>query len=1510
MPTDHLQSVLKKMPRAVMLTPEQYDALLRDAQRAIPNPDAEEKPEPPVKAVIREADYSGTITTGGDVVTMVADYVVESFADDWAEIPLSLPRTRLAHIEVDEKSALRVVPPAKGKSPQPILVVQGKGRHTVRATFHLPVKRSPTGNSIVVASPGTASASLKMTLPDGAELDSALPFTTGESDPNIANFVLPAQAGQSFEIRWTARNVAEIPDAAIFQTCQYLYSIDSTRVQADLGFVLNSSLTKLPNRYEIAMDESVRVLSVEGSELLRWTRLGGGNIEVVLVAGDRDVADLRILAEADVAIPEDAEDGTIALPIADVQGIHRASGTMALIGSDDVRVKNITTGPLTAPIPDDIEGAIANHPFYVAAFEFPVATRAPEITLSTIGEKFKAQLDTLVALERESTQFTRTLTILPDEGRTFEIEFSLPLGEELLDVKGAGARSDFSWTRADGNTVRLSWKTGLSKNAGDTLTVTSRRDPEGWFALDESAMSLSFSSASIAGVEALSGYVAVQFDESFRVETVTAEGLDSRDGRTTPVTGTLAWFRLSDYNLELNVSRRATEIEAAHTAYALPLSSSLEIEGQFDLDIRYTPIGEIVIEFPPAVSEQVRFDSPLIAEKNVDADTGAWTLVFHDELIGGQTIRYRMSLPFEVEEVAEDSEQKRFEIALPVAKVPAAKRLRGDWVIEANTDTELNFEANGLDAVDSLRVPIIHGYRPRHRVIAAYRYRGDAWSLKLAGTRHAHEELVSTVIDWLRIDTVVSTDGQDRHQAAMSLRTTGEQFLEIGLPKDAVLWTLTVDGAAVKPVRAQPGTLRVQLPAHENSGARPVSLKLIYQTPGRKWRGAGREKLQPIRVADRIPVMRTQWLLHLPEGYDYQKFETNLREEFEVVDRTLLGHAGDKTGEFLSRLEPPRILMAVTDSAASMEQAEFEGQMAADEVTKNAPEMPVAPNAAPPQALAGRPTMPNKPDPLEVPPSDAQLFGANRETAKGGKADQPNLEGLVTRKYRVPPGFMLNGGDGGGGGGAGGAPPADPFADPAPGAVAGGLQSRKTARQILEENAGIHFGTNGGAAFNAETGELIVRTTPDQAERLDQFTQSLSVAGPGPGESAGKENPSGEMQGPMQTAQIGNTTADYFGERVIDQVNPNWRDVPVLGDLPVIGNLFQKDEQVAQANGDALKNITIDELNLEGKTVREALDLIREKTLAEGATVSGGGTHPSVVSRSKLVKFKYREPESGVDPTEKNKLDLKLSNVTVSEALDEIAKATGTHYRVTASGVVIAPKEIPVEPMQTIFIELPESEFQTSDGNGGILPIHARNVLQKAGIEFPPGSSAAYNRTSGRLAVRNTRENLEAIASLYGAFLDPAARQARAQERAEIFERQFLGGAANLRGFDFRDIGRLPIDFALPESGRSYSFSGLYAPAEISFRFVNWERQIRFAWIWILAGGLAFWFGAFRKWGRPVFYGLIGVIVLTFVPLVISESLLAFCNALLIGWLVAAAIWIAWKWAGMVSGNGKEASAV
>ncbi|MEM1443369.1 MAG: hypothetical protein AAGF67_13565, partial [Verrucomicrobiota bacterium] len=835
-PTEHLEAVLEKMPRAVLLTPQQYDQLLSDFEKA--NRDkAATKAKPPIPATIRSAVIQGSVEPGSQVVVLTATYEVESFTEGWNEVPLLLPASRLGHVAINAQSAIR----SGGKKPTTLLV-SGRGVHTVVAEFHMPVDRAPGGNTISLPALG-APASVVLSFPEDAEVTSDLPFVRGEAPRGRTVFAMPAARGSNHEIRWSAQKVASIPGAAILQTCSYVYRLEATNLHADLGLVINSTLADLPGRFTLNYPEEFRVLGVEGTELLRWKSEEPGVIETVLLPGDRDAVDFRILLERDLDTANEDAEIVVDLPVVTIPGIHRASGTFSLIGSDSVRVRTIETGPLDAPIPDDVEGSFSQLPNYIASFSFPLSETPPRVTLSPAESEFRAQLDTLVDLRREHIQMTRSIRVVPREGDLFHVDVTMPDVEEV--VNATSEQPGFSWKKISANALRLAWENGISPGAFADLELTTRRDPAGWYEMGEDPGELVFESAVVEGAEATSGYLAVSFDPSFSVETVTSDGLEIRDPRTTPVTGALAWFRLEDFSLTLAANRRAPELEAAVTAYVLPLSNTLEIEGQLDLTIQHSGIEEVEIGLPPEVASLFRFESPLIAEQSLLPDDSGWLLRFHQEKRGGTLIRFRAVLPIigEGEDGnAEEGTSRTFTSTLPSILIPAAKRMSGHWIIEANTDTELEFEANGLDPIDSLRVPVVDGYRPQHRILAGYRYRGGEGTLTLSGTRHEPADAVSTVVDNLRLDTVVSTDGSDRHRASLAVRSAGEQFLEIALPEDAVLWSLSLAGVPVKPVRSGSRALRVQLPANA-SGVTDLSIDVIYQTPGHEWGSAGKETL-------------------------------------------------------------------------------------------------------------------------------------------------------------------------------------------------------------------------------------------------------------------------------------------------------------------------------------------------------------------------------------------------------------------------------------------------------------------------------------------------------------------------------------------------------------------------------------------------------------------------------------------------------------------------------------------
>ncbi|MEM7014422.1 MAG: hypothetical protein AAF585_23425, partial [Verrucomicrobiota bacterium] len=179
---------------------------------------------------------------------------------------------------------------------------------------------------------------------------------------------------------------------------------------------------------------------------------------------------------------------------------------------------------------------------------------------------------------------------------------------------------------------------------------------------------------------------------------------------------------------------------------------------------------------------------------------------------------------------------------------------------------------------------------------------------------------MNTIIDDLAIDSVVSTDGVDRHQVQIIVRTAGDQFLEAGLPDGARLWSLLVDQKPVKPVQnlTDPGSLRIHLPAHVDS-KKPTHIRLIFEADAADWRAYGRRQLPTIELSDAIPILRSTWQLHLPEGYSYRDFESNLTAHFDEQPKVLMSYLWDHLNPPVQpQYAPPQTMLAQQQAAFRM----------------------------------------------------------------------------------------------------------------------------------------------------------------------------------------------------------------------------------------------------------------------------------------------------------------------------------------------------------------------------------------------------------------------------------------------------------------------------------------------------------------------------------------------------------------------------------------------------------------
>ncbi|MGB0152883.1 MAG: Amuc_1098 family type IV pilus outer membrane protein [Verrucomicrobiales bacterium] len=185
------------------------------------------------------------------------------------------------------------------------------------------------------------------------------------------------------------------------------------------------------------------------------------------------------------------------------------------------------------------------------------------------------------------------------------------------------------------------------------------------------------------------------------------------------------------------------------------------------------------------------------------------------------------------------------------------------------------------------------------------------------------------------------------------------------------------------------------------------------------------------------------------------------------------------------------------------------------------------------------------------------------------------------------------------------------------------------------------------------------------------------------------------------------------------------------------------------------------------------------------------------------------------------RVTLRLSNVPLAEALRYTTSLASLKYKVEPNAVLVVPISTPDKDLFTNVYVVPPTFLSTGAGGGGggggaaaadpfadpVAPSGlaaaarptAKTVLENAGISFPAGASAIYNKTSSQLIVRNTQDQMELVEAYIDSITEGVEKQIYITSRfVEIAEED-----ADELGFDW-----LLGPFNLAANGEGLSAGG------------------------------------------------------------------------------------------------------
>lgn len=873
-PSKHLEEILRQHPNAVLLDRAQYEALIRDAGKVRPG---EGDSKPPVDAVVEGVVVRGKVGQADRFADLQAEVRVRNLVDGWGEVPSPIGAgENIIGVEVDGEPAKSVF---RGNASA--ILVRGKGRHVVRIGFRAPVR----------VDRGWHSFAFRVNPPVPLNLDIRTP---GEPNGGAAN--LPdlsewaRHPARPIVIRWDEKEKHARQEKNLSVEIAALAQFTVDRLDTEMNVSLRDLNEEALKQWEATLPPGEIATSVEGANVRAWSQ-DGAVLRVTFEPGAGALEELVLRSTRPLSLETDKLLPVTLVPPRSGREF-KVSGVVALTAGPGLELGS-PENAFGAKIPVGKETRFAAAPGFWREFVFDSWPAAFAVGARRTAEHFSADVDTRIALATHEAGVERTIALHGEEGRVNRALLAAPAGEQFLGLDPVSGEH-VEWKLVKGGVIEISWPKGLQKGQATTLRLRTRRDLGADVGEGRGSEKLIFENLKIADSIRLAGYVALDFDESWKVVTTETTGLEARDSRVTPVKGRMAWFTLRDHRLGLEISRNDPVLDVSFIGYALPRAKTVEIEGQLTLEVSRAPLRKLDVKISPAIAKLVHWDSPLVGSEVLDEATGTWRLTLRRELLGAESVRFHLSLPSDAAKPqgqGSDPQATTLSAALPNLELPSARRHSGVWVVEANTDTELRSEARGMQPLDALAPPAIEGYVPRHRVIAVFGFGGGDRELRLTATRHEPGALVNAVIEELNLASVLGSDGSSRHEAALVVKHNGQQFFGMRLPQGATLLGALVEGQPVKPVRAGEDEVRVPLSVRRD-GSASVSLKITYELRGSAWGAGGTVKIDPPETGEGVPVLSSTWRVFAPKGMEIRFKDGALLQVERHQDITLLGELG------------------------------------------------------------------------------------------------------------------------------------------------------------------------------------------------------------------------------------------------------------------------------------------------------------------------------------------------------------------------------------------------------------------------------------------------------------------------------------------------------------------------------------------------------------------------------------------------------------------------------------------
>ncbi len=601
-----------------------------------------------------------------------------------------------------------------------------------------------------------------------------------------------------------------------------------------------------------------KLLRVEGRDIRTWEIKDAGGAQILIVDLMKGVPlGWRLTVETEKSL--DALPASAAVELPHALEVKRENGLVALRGAEELGLSVETAAGLERVDAEEFARASSENAGALASvFRFA----SPDFSLRVRAEAVQPQIEAVVRnhfrVSAEQVALSATVNYTIKRAGAFSLKLALPDGYRVERVSGDSIQQQIE----------------RNDDAGRVLEVTLKDRTSGSYALNlELVKNLKQlpKSLRVAGVHPLdttklTGFVAVSAEPGVAVKTEAFDGLTEIPAAALagdlPVAsaGNLLAFKFisaepkttPEWKLSVATGTVAAWVRA-ETVNTFTLTETL-VSGRalVRYDIANSPVKELRVAVP-ADAHNVEISGANIRSREQSGNV--WRVELQSPVRGNYTLTVTWDEP---------RSAKTNSLELAAVSAENVERETGFYVVSAKAPLQVSETgAADLQRVDAADLPDWANVSGSTTTLA-YRYARPGARLALDVRRFDDAAVLEALVDSANFTSVVADDGQMMTEMTLSVRNNGRQFLEVGLPVSAQVWSAFVAGQPVRP-SVRDGKLLLPIQSSDDA-AMTVELTYVGTNVFPKARG----EIGFASPKFDVPLKNAHWEVYLPPDYNYE----------------------------------------------------------------------------------------------------------------------------------------------------------------------------------------------------------------------------------------------------------------------------------------------------------------------------------------------------------------------------------------------------------------------------------------------------------------------------------------------------------------------------------------------------------------------------------------------------------------------------------------------------------------